>query len=151
LLRHDGMTEIRYVACNASLARQVGDVIGEVAEAHIRQADGFAFVAMDGERPVGLIAVSRRRLPPPLAGTCEGFINIIEVTEEFRRRGIGRRLVEMSIRRCREQGLHQIRAWSSEDKTEAIPMWMSLGFALCPATVHPRGLEVKGYFVAHQL
>ena len=145
------MTDIRYVDCDADLKRQVGEVMGEVAERHIRLTDGFAFVAMDGETPVGLIAVYRRGLPPPLLETYEGFINIIEVAEAFRRRGIGRRLVEMSIERCRARGLHQIRAWSSEDKTEAIPMWKTIGFTLCPATGRPRGLEVKGYFVAHQL
>ncbi len=145
------MTEIRYADCDADLKRRVGKVMGEVAERHIRLADGFAFVALDGETPVGLIAVYKRRLPPPLLETYEGFINIIEVAEAFRRHGIGRRLVEMSIERCRAQGLYQIRAWSSKDKTEAIPMWKALGFGLCPATEHPRGLEVKGYFVAYQL
>lgn len=145
------MTEVRYVDCDADLARRVGEVMGEVAERHIRLADGFAFVAMDGETPVGLIAVYKKRLPPPLTETCEGFINIIDVAEGHRRQGIGRRLVEMAIERCRAQGLHQLRAWSSDDKTEAIPMWKALGFALCPATEHPRGQEVKGYFVALQL
>ncbi len=145
------MTAIKYVDCDADLKRRVGEVMGEVAERHILLADGFAYVAMVDETPVGLIAVYRRRLPPPLLETHEGFINIVQVTEAFRRHGIGRRLVEMSIERCRALGLHQIRGWSSEDKTEAIPMWKALGFALCPATEHPQGLEVKGYFVAYQL
>ena len=145
------MKEIKYVDCDAELRRRVGEVMGEVAERHVLLEDGFAFVAMDGETPVGLIAVYRRCLPPPLSETFEGFINLIEVAEAYRRHGIGRWLVEMSLQRCRSQGLHQIRAWSSEDKTEAITMWKALGFALCPATEHPRGLEVKGYFAAHQL
>lgn len=145
------MTEIRYADCDADLKRRVGEAMGEAAERHIRLEDGFAFVAMDGETPIGLIAVYRRRLPPPLPETHEGFINIIEVSAAHRRQGVGRRLVEMSIERCRALGLYQIRAWSSEDKSEAIPMWKALGFALCPATEHPRGVEVKGYIVARQL
>jgi len=145
------MNEIRFVECDADLHRRVGEVMGEVAERHIRPDDGFAFVAMDGEIPVGLIAVYRRRLPEPLPETDEGFINIIEVVEAYRRRGIGRRLVEMSIDRCRDQGLYQIRGWSSDDKSEAIPMWKALGFTLCPATEYPRGQEVKGYFAAYRL
>ena len=147
----DEMTSIGYVECDADLKRRVGQVMGEVADQHIRLADGFAFVAMNGETPIGLIAVYKRLLPAPLSETYEGFINIIEVAEAFRRRGIARRLVEMSIRRCRVDGLHQVRAWSSEGRTEAILMWKALDFALCPATEHPRGFEVKGYFVAHQL
>jgi len=145
------MKEIKYVDCDTALRRRVGETIGEMAERHIRLTDGFAFVALEDEKPVGLIAVYRSSLPPPLSETDEGFINIIEVSKDHRRRGIGRRLVEMSIERCRSQGLCQLRAWSSEDKTEAIPMWKALRFALCPATEHPRGIEVKGYFVALRL
>jgi len=139
------------VDCDSDLKRRVGEAMGEVAERHIRLADGFALVAMEGETPIGLIAVYKRRLPPPLPETYEGFINIIEVSAAHRRQGIGRRLVEMSMEHCRALGLHQIRAWSSEDKTAAISLWKALGFALCPATERPRGQEVKGYFVAYQL
>jgi ribosomal protein S18 acetylase RimI-like enzyme len=129
----------------------VGETIGEVARRHIRLEDGFALVALGAGVPVGVIAVYRRRLPDPVPGTYEGFITIIEVAAAYRRRGIGRRLVEMAMARCRAQGLHQIRAWSSADKTGAIGQWKAMGFGLCPATEHPGGVEVKGYFVACRL
>jgi GNAT superfamily N-acetyltransferase len=126
--------------------------MGEVAERHIRLEDGYAFVALDDDRPVGLIAVYRQSLPDPLCETDEGFINIVEVVESHRRQGIARRLVEMSIERCRKEGRHQLRGWSCGGSAdEAIRMWKALGFGLCPATVYPRGQEVKGYFVAYQL
>ena len=141
-------TGVQIVECDADLKRRVGEVMGEVAENHIRLEDGFAYVALDGDTPVGIIAVYRRRLPAPLPETYEGFINIIEVADSHRRCGLGRRLVAMSVERCRKQGLRQVRAWSSEDRTAALSMWKALGFALCPATEHPRGVEVKGYFVA---
>ena len=145
------MDGIRFAECDGALQRRVGAVLGEVAERHIRLTDGFALVALDGETPIGVIAVYRRRLPEPLLETYEGFINIIEVAAAYRRRGIGRRLVEMAIERCRGLDLWQLRGWSSGDKSEAITMWKALGFALCPATEHPRGQEVKGYFVAYRL
>jgi GNAT superfamily N-acetyltransferase len=145
------MDEIRYVECDPALKRRVGETLGVTAERHIRLDDGFALVALDADRPVGVIAVYRRSLPDPLTGTSEGFINIIEIAATHRRRGIGRRLVEMAIERCRSLRLHQVRAWSSEDKAEAIRMWRSLGFALCPAVEHPRGRAVRGYFAALQL
>ena len=143
--------DVQFVDCDTELKRRVGQVMGEVAERHIRLSGGFAFVAMDRETPVGLIAVYTQLLPPPLSGIYEGSINTTEVAEAYRRRGIDKRLVEMSIERCRTQGLHQTRAWSSEDQSEAIPMCKALGFALCPATEHPGGLDVKGYFAAHQV
>jgi GNAT superfamily N-acetyltransferase len=142
------MTDIRYVECDVELKREVGIVMGEVAERHIRLEDGYALVALDGDKPVGLIAVYRRQLADPLCDTDEGFINIIEVAEAHRRQGIARRLIQMSIERSRKEGHHQLRAWSSAGSADdAIRMWKALGFALCPATVHPRGQEVKGYFV----
>ena len=146
------MTDIRYVECDPDLKRQIGEVMGEVAERHIRLDDGYAFVALDNETPVGLIAVYRRQLPDPLSETDEGFINIIEVAESHRRRGIARRLIQISIERSREEGRHQLRAWSTTGSADdAIRMWKALGFGLCPTTEHPRGQEVKGFFVACQL
>jgi ribosomal protein S18 acetylase RimI-like enzyme len=145
-------TGIRYADCDSDLKRRVGKVMGAVAERHIRLEDGYAFVALDGETPVGLIAVYRRQLPDPLSETDEGFINIIEVAESHRRRGIARRLIEMSVERSRKEGRHQLRAWSSGGSADdAIRMWKAFGFGLCPATVYPRGQEVHGYFVAYQL
>ena len=109
-------------------------------------ADGFSILALSDGQPVGLISVYWRRLPAPLAHTVDGYMDIIEVLAGFRRQGIATRMVELSIERAREQGVYQLRAWSSEDKAEAIPMWEALGFGLCPATTYPGGQEVKGYF-----
>ena len=146
------MNTIQYIECDADLKKKVGEAMGEVAERHIRLEDGYAIVALDGQAPVGLIAVYRRLLPDPLGGTDEGFINIIEVAASHRRRGIGRQLVEMSIKRSRQESRYQLRGWSSAGRADdAIRMWKALGFALCPATVYPHGEEVKGYFVAYQL
>ncbi len=50
-----------------------------------------------------------------------------------------------------QYGFYQLRAWSSSDKTEAIPMWKSLGFGLVPTTTYPRGQAVPGYFVTLRL
>ena len=101
---HSKMRGIHYVECDGALKKQIGAVMGDVAERHIRLDDGYAIVALDGQVPVGLIAVYRRGLPDPLQETDEGFINIIEVAESHRRRGIGRRLVEMSLERSRQEG-----------------------------------------------
>jgi len=120
------MTDIQYVECDTDLKQQIGEVMGEVAKRHVRLEDGYAFVALDGEKPVGLIAVYRRPLPAPLCETDEGFINIIEVAESHRRRGIARRLIQMSIERSRQEGHHQLRAWSMAGSADdAIRMWKS--------------------------
>jgi GNAT superfamily N-acetyltransferase len=148
---HMEIPGVEFVDCDGSLKRRVGQVMGEVTKRHLHLDDGFAIVALHDDQPVGVISVYPRALPAPLSGTCEGYVDIIEVASAYRRRGIARRLVEMSMERARAQGLCQLRAWSSEDKTEAIPMWKALGFGLCPATTCPGGQQVRGYFVTHRL
>ena len=142
---------IIYSDAGAALCERIRREWGEVAARHMHLDDGFSIVALAGDEPVGLIGVVWRVLPPPLPPTEEAFIDIIEVRADFRRRGIAAQLIAMSVERARERGAYQLRAWSSEDKLEAIPMWRALGFGLCPATIYPRSEEVKGYFVTHVL
>jgi GNAT superfamily N-acetyltransferase len=106
---------------------------------------------MQGNNLVGLISVYWKTLPLPLPETCEGYIDILEVHKDFRRRGIATRLIDMALERAKDKGAYQIRSWSSLDKTVAIPMWKTLGFGLCPATTYPMGQEVQGYFVTRLL
>lgn len=145
------MKDIRFVECDVALKPRVLRAWQWLTDAYLHLEDGFCLVAMDGEEPVGIISVYQRRLPAPLDEACEGYIDLIDVLAPHRRRGIARRLVDLSADRCRKQGLHQLRAWSSDDKVEAIQMWKALGFGLCPATTFPRGQEVKGYLVTFQL
>jgi GNAT superfamily N-acetyltransferase len=113
--------------------------------------DGFSIVAFHREKPVGLVSVRWQTLPSPLPPTCEGYIDIIEVVEAYRRKGIARKLIELSLARAKAHGAAQLRAWSTDDKTEAIPMWKALGVALCPTTHSMWGPEISGYFVAKRL
>ncbi len=117
---------------------------------YITLEGGFTIVAMHGEEAVGLISVSLQELPTPLSNAVEGLIDDIEVLETHRRRGIATRLVEQSIERAAAEGACQLRAWSSDDRTEAIPMWKALGFGLVPTSITPPGAseQVDGYYVA---
>jgi GNAT superfamily N-acetyltransferase len=141
------MDTIEYIDADEVWQQRVADAWGELAARHMHIAGGFSLLALCDGEPVGLIAVEWRTLPPPLRDASEGYIDIIEVRAEFRRRGIATRLVALAVDRARRQGVYQVRAWSSEDKTEAIPMWQALGFGLCPSTTYARGEEVRGYFV----
>lgn len=143
--------EVTYCDAGATLRERVRREWGEVAARHMPLDDGFSIVALAGDKPVGLIGVVWRLLPPPLPHTEEAFIDIIEVQADFRRRGIAAQLVARSTERARARGAYQLRAWSSEDKFEVISMWRALGFGLCPATTYPRGEEVRGYFVTRVL
>lgn len=110
--------------------------------------DGFTLLAMKEHEIVAFLSVRWLNLPKPREHATEGFIDIIEVREDCRRQGIARHLVEAAEARCVARGACQLRAWSSDDKLEAIRMWRSLGFALCPATEHFHGQSVCGFYVA---
>jgi GNAT superfamily N-acetyltransferase len=124
---------------------------GENAARHMHLTDGFSIVALEGEILVGLISVYAKMLPVLLEESFDWYIDILEVSKDYRRRGIATHLIELTIQRAKEAGIYQLRSWSSEDKIEAIPMWKALGFGLCPASTYPQGKEVKGYFVAKVL
>jgi len=143
--------EIQYVDADETIKARVLNEWGELQARHMHLDDGFSIVALFDTVLVGLISVAWRILPPPLPETREGFIDIVEVQRDFRRMGIARCLVDMSLERARTEDSYQMRAWSSSDKTEAIPMWKTFGFCLRPAKVYPKGQEVSGYFVAKRL
>lgn len=145
------MCRVIYVDADEPMKALIAHEWGDLAARHMHLADGFSIVALASEQPVGLIAVSYRRLPAPLVGIYEGYIDIIEVHPEYRRQGIATQLIAMVVERLRAQRLYQVRAWSSEDKTAAIHMWQGLGFTLCPAMTYPRGQGVQGFFVAKLL
>jgi GNAT superfamily N-acetyltransferase len=113
--------------------------------------DGFSILAMQEKNLAGLISLYWKTLPAPLSETCEGYIDILEVRKDFRRKGIATQLIDISLERAKVRAAYQVRSWSSLDKTEAIPMWKALGFGLCPATTFPKGQAVKGYFVVKLL
>ena len=144
-------THIDYMDADEMWKQRIAEEWSEIAAQHMHIEDGFSILALCNDEPVGLISVYWRELPPPLADTYEGYIDIIEVLAEFRRRRIATRMIEMSAERAQEQGVYQLRAWSSEDKMEAISMWEALGFGLYPATTYPKGNEVRGYFATSVL
>jgi ribosomal protein S18 acetylase RimI-like enzyme len=146
-----GALEIKYMDADELLKNRVADEWGGKAAHHMHLEDGFSILAIKENNLVGLISVYWKLLPQPLPKTCEGYIDILEVDKDFRRRGIATQLIDVSVERVKEKGVYQIRSWSSLDKVEAILMWKVLGFGLCPATTYPQGQEVKGYFLTKVL
>ena len=140
-------TDIRFMDGDEAAKLRVLHEWGEKAARHMHLTDGFSILALHEETLVGLISTYWKKLPAPLDDEFDAYIGILEVHQDFRRRGIARQLIEMSMERAKQKGMHQIRSWSSEDKIEAIPMWKAVGFGLCPATTHPNGQEIRGFFV----
>lgn len=94
----------------------------------------------------------------PLEQYNDGFIEVIEVAEAYRRQGIGKALVELLEKYATTYGYYQIRAWSSSDKIEALYMWRRLNYCMCPAamlgqSVRKDGVpqQIVGYYYAKLL
>lgn len=142
---------IQFVDADEALKSRIAEEWGEKAARHMHLEDGLSILALKDDNLVGLISMYWKTLPAPLPEICEGYIDILEVHKDFRRKGIATQLIDMAMDRAKEKGAYQVRSWSSLDKTEAIPMWKAIGFGLCPATTFPKGQGVKGYFVTKLL
>jgi len=121
---------------------------------HIRD-DTFPLAAMDGDFPAGFVCVTPRALEYPLEHLKDAYIEDLEVHENYRRQGIGQRLIECSEKWARKAGFKQIRTHSNNKAVEAIHMWHKLNYGLCPHDYHefdPESNEYKnlfsGYWVA---
>ncbi|MGD8402717.1 MAG: GNAT family N-acetyltransferase [Anaerolineales bacterium] len=155
LRRHDEFmlneTNLDFVDADKELKDKVREQWGEKVAHHMHLDDGFSILAMQEEKFIGLISVYWKILPAPLPETYEGYIDILEVHQDFHRKGIATQLIDKCLKRAQERSVYQLRAWSSLDKREATSMWKALGFGLCPATTYPGGQEVQGYFAVKLL
>jgi len=110
---------------------------------------GFTYVALDDKEIAGFVSAKLQKLPYIVNNVFESFIDVIEVKEKYRRKGIAKKLLDFAEKESKESGVYQIRAWSSEDKKEAIVMWQKLGFCLHPQEIISiiTKKPVKGYFI----
>ena len=92
----------------------------EIAEDMARHInlDRTGFGAFDGERIVGFAAVSRR-----IFGAAAGYVQLVclQVSEEYRRQGIGRKLFSLACEEARRLGADKlyISAHSSKESQAA--------------------------------
>lgn len=123
------------------------------------RGDGcYLVAALDGDRVAGFAALHPKQWIAPLEQYSDGFIEVIEVAEEYQRQGIASRLVKMLEEYAASYGYYQIRAWSSEDKVEALNMWRKLNYCMCPAAMlgesackEPGKKQIIGYYYAKRL
>ena len=111
----------------------------------------YNIAAIYNDEVIGCATLGPQKWTPPLDMYCDVFIHWIDVKESFRRKGIGKKLVCILENWAKKSGYRQIRAWSSEDAIEALHMWYSLDYVMCPASEIIKNSEgqikmvVKGY------
>jgi len=146
--------QIIYQEIDFNLLEKVAVKYGEVAKNHIHTESGsYSLAAICDDLPVGFISTYTCSLDAPICEEKDAYIDIIEIDEEYRRMGIATELVMRTEKWAKKAGLLQIRAWSSQDKAEAIPLWRNLGYGLCPAKIWIEWCKevVDGYYVVKQL
>ena len=97
----------------------------EIAEDMVRHInlDQIGFGAFDGERIIGFATVSRR-----IFGTAAGYVQLVcfQISEEYRRQGIGRKLFSMVCEEARRLGADKLYI-SAHSSKESQAAYRSLG------------------------
>ena len=86
-------------------------------------AEGMFFAEFDG-KPVGIV----NAYVDKMREEKKGFIRMLGVVPEYRRRGIGRALARKAIESLKERGMLTVEASGVLGKPEAVNLWESLGF-----------------------
>ena len=86
---------------------------------------GMFIAGLDG-KPVGTVNayVDKKRKEK------KGFLRDLGVVPEFRRKGMGRRLVEKAIESLKERGMESVQGWTREGKVACKSLLGSMGFKL---------------------
>lgn len=148
------LTELKYILADLKLKESITRNWNEVVGNHMHIEDGVSIVRMHDDEPISIISVYWKQWIEPLEQYYDGYIDIIEVKPEYRRQGIAKYLVEAAEKECRARNISQIRAWSSDNKIEAINMWKRLGYGMCPARIlsgYEQDELVSGYYVVKTL
>jgi mycothiol synthase len=84
------------------------------------------FIAESDGRPVGAVNahIDKNRKEKV------GFLQALGVVPEFRKRGVGQRLVERVIESLKERGIESVQAWTRGDKVACKTLLESMGFKL---------------------
>ncbi|MBN2351610.1 MAG: GNAT family N-acetyltransferase [Spirochaetales bacterium] len=88
------------------------------------------FTAYDGESPVGFILFYKRDYPDHIfkKGHCSVYLDQICVKPEYRKKGLGRRLMDELTSYCRENGIGRIELSVWSDNQNAQAFFKKMGF-----------------------
>ena len=96
-------------------------------------AAGDVMVVQDGDRLAGVVALLRAGAHErQVAREGEAELARLAVAEPYRRRGIGRSLVESCIHLASERGASALALWSRPAQTDAHHLYLSTGFSRAP-------------------
>ncbi len=96
----------------------------------ISRDDALAVVAREGEEIIGYAVGRITALPPFFEQRYRGYIHDVYTKEAFRRRGIGRQLVDELLAWFLRRGVTAVELTVAANNTDALPFWKRLGFRI---------------------
>jgi len=115
----------------------------DILDKRMTDEDCLLLVAEAEKAVVGFMKGSIAEDSPVLAHRRHGYVGETCVAEEWRRRGVGRRLYQRLVEWFRERGMKEIRLHISAFNPVSDSFWRALGFS--PYLVHMRcPLDVPG-------
>lgn len=110
------------------LRRNALEIARDLTERQFRSRRQVVFLATQGRRIVGMLrcvdAPGHRLFLP----ARHGYVTMVFVEPDVRRRGVLRELLDHAVRWCKERGLDQMRLQNAVDNPLAVAAWDALGF-----------------------
>lgn len=145
------LEHVEYVAVTPELKEQIRrDWASNAGDFVYLGNDCCSIAAIMNGKPIGVISAKARQLDEPVSMLREAWIFILEVLDDYRRQGIGAALVESVISWASENGLNQVASVSQEVRTEALLLWMKLGFTFIKSDFMDGGQKRYGFYVARR-
>lgn len=126
------------------------DYLDRVADVGTRARHALVLGAFRGRRPVGTVTLELKgRIPgghprPPLEPD-QAHVRMLGVDPGFRRRGVGRLLMEACVEEARRAGKRRITLETTEAMTEAHRLYETMGFLRREDLVFDDGFRLRSY------
>lgn len=107
------------------------------------------FAVDDSEQNIAFLFAFYREIEAPLEGQTEWFINVIDVNESMRGKGIGSALIQGLIGKVKETDAIQVRAYCDIQNVSSHMLWLKNGFGISP--VKSANGQIPGSFVTYRI
>jgi len=125
------------------------EIIGKRPQAEGYFSDGGYFLVVEENGTIAAFAaVFLRDIPAPVQGR-EAFINLIEVFENYQRKGIATLLIQEILKLEKSKGTYQVRAYCDIHNAASHALWMRNKFGISPVKMPDN--SISGSFVTYVL
>lgn len=125
------------------------EIVGKRPQAEGYFSDeGYFVVAEENGAVAGFAAVFSRDIPAPVQGR-EAFINLIEIFEEYQRKGAATLLVQEILKIEKIKSTYQVRAYCDIGNAASHALWRKNKFGISPVKMSDG--TILGSFVTYVL